>query len=95
MIKTFHIIVSGRVQGVGFRCYTRDTARRMALTGTVTNLADGNVEIFVTGSDEQLTSFCALVKKGPSHGLVRHIEIVDVFPVRSYPDFSIILDRSW
>ena len=57
-------MVSGRVQGVGFRYFTQDIARREGLTGIVRNLADGRVEVVAEGDDESLTRLEAALRRG-------------------------------
>jgi acylphosphatase len=52
--RRVHCIVTGIVQGVGFRYYTRDEAMRLGLRGWVRNLDDGNVEVVVEGPEEAL-----------------------------------------
>ena len=59
------IIVRGRVQGVGYRYYTQKHARALGLTGTVRNLANGDVEVVVAGTADVLNQFVGLLKKGP------------------------------
>lgn len=55
-----HAIFNGRVQGVGFRYTTNIFAKKLGLNGTVRNLSDGTVEIFVQGSENKLKD---LIKK--------------------------------
>lgn len=58
-------VVHGRVQGVGFRWWTRSQARRLGVTGTVSNRADGSVEVRARGSEEALAQFRLLLEQGP------------------------------
>ena len=54
LTKTVHIIVKGKVQGVGFRYYTRRLAISLGLTGFVKNLAGGEVEIEAEGEKQNI-----------------------------------------
>jgi acylphosphatase len=67
------IWVSGRVQGVGFRWWSRDQARALGLNGTATNLHDGRVEIVVEGSEEDCRSMLAAVRDGRPPGQVTEV----------------------
>ena len=67
-------IVSGQVQGVGFRYYVLREARRLGLRGDVRNLADGRVEIRVQGEAERLAQLLARVRLGPSRSRVDAVE---------------------
>src|SRR5688572_33174665 len=58
-------VVSGRVQGVGFRYFTQDTARREGVTGWVRNLPDGRVEALVEGDAEAVTRVERALRTGP------------------------------
>jgi len=60
-----HLLIEGRVQGVGFRWFTRERARRRGLRGWVQNRPDGTVEICVSGDDDVLAGFVAELLKGP------------------------------
>jgi len=53
-MKSYHVIITGRVQGVFFREYTRQKAMECCLTGWVRNLPDGTVECEVTGKSENI-----------------------------------------
>ncbi|WP_308652756.1 acylphosphatase [uncultured Anaerococcus sp.] len=56
-MKRYHIIFKGRVQGVGFRFQVKMLADRLGLTGTVRNMYDGSVEVYIQGNENQLMSF--------------------------------------
>ena len=66
--------VVGRVQGVGFREWTRRTAERLGLTGSVRNLPDGGVEIHVAGSAESLRRLEEELPRGPLAARVDRVE---------------------
>lgn len=70
-----HAIVSGRVQGVGFRAWTVAQARRFAVSGRVRNCASGEVEILAEGSPEALRDFLAAVEKGPPGARVERVSV--------------------
>jgi len=60
-----HALVTGRVQGVGFRAFTAATARRLGLTGWVRNLPDGSVEALAEGARRDLDEFVTALRSGP------------------------------
>ena len=68
-MKTNYFLIKGRVQGVSFRYYTQKKAVELNLNGTVRNLYDGDVEVYVQGEKENLKIFENFLKKGP--GLAR------------------------
>lgn len=72
--KAFHIKVYGKVQGVGFRYYTRQQALECAVTGYVRNRDDGSVEIHAEGSEDSLESFLEWCHSGPSSAHVIRLE---------------------
>ncbi|MDD5067391.1 MAG: acylphosphatase, partial [bacterium] len=89
-LKTLPMIVSGRVQGVGFRYFTLEEARAFELTGYVKNLTDGNVEIYAEGPEQRLKSFYKEMKQGPSLSRVLHVEEDwQDLNVRKYREFRI------
>lgn len=65
MTKAIHVVIKGRVQGVGFRWFAIQNARKYGVTGYVKNLVSGDVEILAEGEEEQLEEFISLMKKGP------------------------------
>jgi acylphosphatase len=74
-------LVSGRVQGVGFRYFAFDAARREGLIGSVRNLDDGRVEACAEGEAEALTRFERALRQGPSRARVEHVQIEDTEPL--------------
>jgi acylphosphatase len=66
--------VTGRVQGVGFRWWTRAQALRLGLAGTVRNADDGSVEVQVCGPDHAVAEMERLLNRGPPHARVRAVE---------------------
>ena len=89
-IEAKHIIVKGRVQGVGFRYYTRSIGNRLGLKGVVRNLMNGDVEIYVAGEKDKLEKFIQLIKKGPPLSYVVEVKINDISPdTVEYTNFTI------
>ncbi|MBX3020425.1 MAG: acylphosphatase [Bdellovibrionales bacterium] len=62
---TKHYLISGRVQGVGYRAFTHQQARELGLKGWVRNLPDGRVEAVAGGAREVLQEFEARLRRGP------------------------------
>lgn len=66
--------ITGNVQGVGFRWWTRKTAAAMEIRGTVRNAGDGSVEIEAEGPAAVLDRFEEVLERGPSHARVRDLQ---------------------
>ncbi|MFR0565817.1 acylphosphatase [Bifidobacterium porcinum] len=87
------MLVTGMVQGVGFRYFTVMAARRYGLTGWVRNRMDGSVELEAQGEGIGLERFERAVEAGPRWSRVEHVDI-DVVPlVSGERDFSARSDR--
>lgn len=86
--KTYIIIVTGRVQGVGFRHGTRSNARYYGIKGFVRNMPDGSVYIEAEGTEEQLQQFIAWCRRGPGYGHVENISIEES-SFKGFSQFSI------
>lgn len=71
---TTRFLVSGAVQGVGFRWFVARHARGLGLRGYARNLPDGSVEVVVDGHDESLPELERLLQAGPSHARVERVE---------------------
>ena len=66
--------MKGRVQGVGYRAFVQHTAAVVGVRGWARNCDDGNVEVYATGSPEQLSELCGYLWKGPWSAEVRHVD---------------------
>lgn len=87
-MRTVHLIVKGRVQGVSYRASAKEEADRLSITGWVRNTPEGHVEITATGSDAALKAFTAWCHRGPSHAHVTNL-ITESQPETLFKDFSI------
>jgi acylphosphatase len=88
-LVTAGIIVSGRVQGVGYRFFTESTALRLGIKGWSKNLPDGRVQLEVEGSRDAVLSFIEELKVGPRMARVSSVE-VDWMPHKGrYENFYI------
>lgn len=74
-MKSVHLIVSGRVQGVFFRNNTRKKAIELGLNGYAKNLHDGNVEVVAEGKEEKINELIEFIKKNPGIAKVADIKI--------------------
>lgn len=77
MLLARRFLISGRVQGVGFRFYAEDAAGREGLHGFVRNLPDGSVEVVAEGDAEALDRFELAMRRGPRGARIEGVEVVD------------------
>ena len=88
--ETKHLIISGRVQGVGFRYFTYRSAKELGVKGWVQNLQDGTVEAVLSGPSEDVGKMMDELQEGPPSARVQNIEEVDgQINSDSFKDFSI------
>ncbi|MGD9930487.1 MAG: acylphosphatase [Mangrovibacterium sp.] len=87
--KAFHIVLTGRVQGVGFRHFVQKTALTLHLEGWVRNKADGSVELEVEGREETIQIFLDLVKRGNSFSRVDRMFKTELPETSGYQSFFI------
>lgn len=83
-MKTVQLIVSGYVQGVGYRAFVRKNARQLGVTGWVLNREDGAVEVVCQGEKVILDKLIAILRKGPEVSkvdaiLVKELETKEIF----------------
>ena len=68
------------MQGVGFRYFVQRAAANLRLQGYARNLADGSVEVYAMGSESALSEMSGLLRKGPPHADVRHVDESEAAP---------------
>lgn len=88
-MKAIHAIVSGRVQGVGYRQSARAAARSEGLFGWVRNLVDGTVEVWAQGDPDACDRFTDWLWAGPPGAAVVGVEADVVAPDHTLRDFFI------
>ena len=82
-------LVSGRVQGVGFRYFTQDVAVREGVTGWVRNLPDGRVEARAEGEREAVLRLERAIRSGPRGARVDTVAVDDEEPTGAYAAFRV------
>lgn len=81
-MSELHVRVTGIVQGVGFRWFVRERARRLGLDGWVRNLPDGSVEVVAAGPDAELDRLKTELLRGPDGAKVERLEPMPVAPAQ-------------
>ena len=89
MIVARKFLISGEVQGVGFRFFAQRSAARHQVRGYVRNLEDGRVEALAEGPPKAVEEFKHDLAAGPSYSRVEHLEETVVEPTGHYPTFRI------
>ena len=84
-----HVLISGKVQGVGFRNFTQRNAQQLGINGYAKNLPNGQVEVVAEGDKAQLDALVALLRKGPRYARVDSLEIDERAFTAEYKTFSI------
>ncbi len=82
-------LISGDVQGVGYRFFAQRVAARHQVTGYVKNLPDGRVEALAEGAAAAVEAFKHDLATGPEYAAVAHVEEINLEPTGSYPAFRI------
>ncbi len=88
-IEQLHATVYGRVQGVSFRFYTRDTAVALGLTGWVANRYDGSVEVVAEGPRAKLDRLLEFLQHGPPMARVDQVQFDFMPATRDFNYFTI------
>ena len=85
-----HIVVSGRVQGIGFRYNVQKWAQSLGLKGWVRNLVDGSVEILAEGEENSLRQFIEKIKQGFGQTHVDDCNVSYEIPTGEFFGFEIL-----
>jgi acylphosphatase len=88
-LGTRKYLVSGRVQGVGYRNFALRAARDLQLAGWVRNLPDGRVEALARGPLAKLNRFISELRIGPPRAEVTNIDVADLPPGDKLEGFHI------
>jgi acylphosphatase len=83
-----HVVVSGRVQGVGFRWSARHRARELGVAGWARNLADGRVEAVLEGEEGSVSAMLDWLAEGPPGARVTDLQVVEC-PAEGHEGFEI------
>jgi acylphosphatase len=89
MVKRFHVIVTGRVQGVFFRATAREHAKALGIQGFVKNLPDGSVELDAQGEEDSLRDLLHWAQHGPPGARVDNVEVEWKPPLDSGDEFEV------
>jgi acylphosphatase len=81
MTRRVHVYISGDVQGVGFRWFTREEAMGHGLKGFVANLPDGRVEAAFEGPGDAVDVMLEWCRQGPRWARVEAVEVIEEQPV--------------
>ena len=88
-LQRFHVLVKGRVQGVGFRYFSQNCALKLQITGWVRNLADGRVEAEIQGESAQVQLMLSELQQGPRFGHVDSLIKNEIAVSPDEKDFSV------
>ena len=89
-MEQIRLIISGTVQGVGFRYFIKSWAKDLGVTGWAKNSESGQVEAVLQGDKRTIKKLTDLCKKGPMLAEVKDIQIVDEAAKEKYGEFTII-----
>jgi acylphosphatase len=88
-MKGYRILISGRVQGIGFRYFAYRNAIKYNIKGYVRNLAGGDVEIVAVDENQNLEEFLQKIRTGPPAARIYDITIEELPETTNYDSFQI------
>jgi len=89
-LQQLHVLIEGRVQGVGFRYFVYDQALALGITGWVRNRMDGSVEVLAESRRSKLDQFLSVLQRGSRSSMVLSIHPTWKPATREYTDFRIL-----
>jgi acylphosphatase len=89
MLVARRFVLTGRVQGVGFRFFAESAARVEGLSGWVRNRPDGSVEVFAEGDREAVFRFEGKLRRGPPGARVEDVDVSEDVPSGRAGEFTI------
>jgi acylphosphatase len=89
MIVARRFVLTGRVQGVGFRWFAQESARVEGLGGWVRNQFDGSVEVFAEGDRDSMARFEARLRRGPAGARPERVVVDEDVPSGRVGEFTI------
>jgi acylphosphatase len=87
--RRVHVLISGRVQGVGFRAYAEGQAKRLGLEGFVKDLPDGHMEAVVEGPRDSVAAVLRKLEKGPRAARVKSLDAKEETPTGEFEEFRV------
>ncbi len=88
-LARFHAVVSGDVQGVGYRAYVQYHASRLGVSGYARNEWDGSVQVIAEGDRETLESIIEKLRKGPRGATVNRVDVIWSEPTGEFRYFAV------
>lgn len=88
-IKQYHLLITGRVQGVGYRASALEKGQQLGIRGWVKNLSDGRVEMLIAGEQLELEQMISWTEQGPRFAEVTHIDVSEQSVTGKLSDFHI------
>ena len=85
---SYKILITGRVQQIGFRFFTQQKALDLGIKGSVQNLPSGDVIVLAFGEEKSILEFISWLHRGPSRALVTNVELQEI-PFEILADFRI------
>jgi acylphosphatase len=84
-----HLLIKGRVQGVGYRYFAQDAARALDIKGWVSNCPNGDVEADAEGPQLTIEEWIDQLRKGPPIARVEEVQVTWLPVARQFSDFSV------
>ncbi len=88
-MKTIHLLIKGKVQGVFYRATAKKVADQLGVNGWIKNTKEGNVEVIATSNEETLNEFVNWCKQGPKGSKVTDVVLTTKNP-EAFNGFSIV-----